>query len=151
MNKNVFYLFGSYAYGKKLCRKLQLTQFIFLLFNSFFSASQGLNGFFLSVHLEKKKQALVYILQLFVYIFLCVQYLSFYIACSDRSQKNSTEAMLAVNSLNRYLAVFYFSLQKRNSKNDIWQFASFWLQLWAWEERFKIMSIFTLLNLRIAG
>lgn len=101
--------------------------------------------------LKKKKQALVYILQRFVYIFLCVQYLSFYIACSDRSQKNSTEAMLAVNSLNRYLAVFYFSLQKRNSKNDIWQFASFWLQLWAWEERFKIMSIFTLLNLRIAG
>lgn len=72
MNKNVFYLFGSYAYGKKLCRKLQLTQFIFLLFNSFFSASQGLNGFFLSVHLEKKKPGTcVHFITFCVHFFVC--------------------------------------------------------------------------------
>ena len=149
MNKNVF---GSYAYGKKtVCRKLQLTQFIFLLFNSFFSVSQGLNGFFLSIHLEKKTGTCVHFITFCVHFFCVYNTCLFTLHVLDRSQKNSTEAMLAVNSLNRYLAVFYFSLQKRNSKNDIWQFASFWLQLWAWEERFKIMSIFALLNLRIPG
>ena len=54
--------FGSYAYKTTMWHKLQLTQFIFLLLNSFFSASQGLNGFFLSVHLEKKQALKMYIL-----------------------------------------------------------------------------------------